>query len=117
MREQVRDEGRLLDMIEAANNVEEFVAGVEFEQFVSNKMLFFAVMKNIEIIGEAAYMLTKEFQDSHSQVRWPVIIKMRHVIVHGYAKVSPEILWDTAINDVPKLKVQIQEFLSEYNNG
>jgi uncharacterized protein with HEPN domain len=117
MREQARDKGRLQDMIEAANNVEEFVAGVAFEQFVSNKMLFFAVMKNIEIIGEAAYMLTKEFQDSHSQVRWPVIIKMRHVIVHGYAKVSPEILWDTAINDVPKLKVQIQEFLSEYNNG
>lgn len=117
MRELARDKGRLQDMIEAANNVAEFVAGVSFDQFVNNKMLFFAVMKNVEIIGEAAYMLTKEFQESHPQVRWAVIVKMRHVIVHGYAKVSPEILWDTAVNDVPILKAQIQEFLSEYNNG
>lgn len=47
MREQARDRGRLQDMIEAANNVAEFVAGVSFQQFVSNKMLFFAVMKNV----------------------------------------------------------------------
>ncbi|MBR5856406.1 MAG: DUF86 domain-containing protein [Bacteroidales bacterium] len=73
MREQARDKGRLQDMIEAANNIAEFVAGVTFEQFVGNKMLFFAVMKNVEIIGEAAYMLTKEFQESHPQVRWVVI--------------------------------------------
>lgn len=113
MREQARDKGILQDMIEAANNVQEFVAGVDFEQFSSNKMLYFAVMKNIEILGEAAYMLTKEFQEAHPQVRWQVIVKMRHVIVHGYAKVSPEILWDTAINDIPKLKSQIEVFLTE----
>lgn len=113
MREQARDKGRLQDMIEAANNIEEFVTGVTFDQFVSNKMLFFAVMKNVEIIGEAAYMLTKEFQESHPQVRWAVIVKMRHVIVHGYAKVSRDILWDTAVNDVPQLKKQIEEFLFE----
>ena len=49
MREQARDRGRLKDMVEAANNVAEFVAGVSFQQFVSNKMLFFAVMNSARI--------------------------------------------------------------------
>ena len=111
MREANRDRGRLLDIIEAANNVQEFIEGIAYEQFLSNKILYFAVMKNVEIIGEAAYMLTKEFKESHPEVRWQVIVKMRHVIVHGYATVSPEILWDTSVNDIPMLKKQINGLL------
>ena len=95
-------------MIEAANNVEEFVAGVAFEQFVSNKMLFFAVMKNIEIIGEAAYMLTKEFRAAHPEVEWDEIEGMRHVLVHGYYQIRPSQLWDTIENDIPELQLKIR---------
>ena len=55
----------------------------------------------------------QDMVEAANNVAEAVIVKMRHVIVHGYAKVSPEILWDTAVNDVPQLKVQIEEFLSE----
>lgn len=68
-------------------------------------------MKNIEIVGEAAYMLSKEFIIMHTELPWRQIIGMRHVLVHGYATVSKKELWQTAINDIPPLKKQILKYL------
>ena len=76
-----------------------------------DKLRYYAVVKNVEIIGEASYMLTPEFKESHSEIPWDDIIRMRHVLVHGYATILPELLWQTALNDVPKLKRQIQELV------
>ena len=64
MREPDRDKGRIEDMIEASNNVISFVDGLSFIDFSKDKLRYYAVLKNVEIIGEAAYMLTKDFRDS-----------------------------------------------------
>ena len=103
MREADRDPGRLEDILKAADNVISFVKERTYESFVADKMCYFAVMKNLEIIGEASFMLTKEFRESHSEIPWKAIIKMRHILVHGYATVLPEIMWQTATEDVPQL--------------
>ena len=103
MREADRDPGRLEDILKAADNVISFVTERTYESFVTDKMCYFAVMKNLEIIGEASFMLTKEFRESHSEIPWKSIIKMRHILVHGYATVLPEIMWQTATEDVPQL--------------
>ena len=94
-------------MLEAANYVIEFVDGLTYEQFLADKIRFFAVMKNVEIIGEAANMLTEEFKSAHEEIPWRQVIKMRHVLVHGYSNILPEILWETARQDVPQLKDQL----------
>jgi uncharacterized protein with HEPN domain len=107
MREPERDPGRIQDMLEAANYVIEFVDGLTYEQFLADKIRFFAVMKNVEIIGEAANMLTEEFKSAHEEIPWRQVIKMRHVLVHGYSNILPEILWETARQDVPQLKDQL----------
>lgn len=78
---------------------------------MSDKLRYFAVVKNVEIIGEAAYMLSLEFKEKHREIPWNDIIRMRHVLVHGYATVHPELLWHTALVDVPLLKKQIEEIL------
>lgn len=104
MREPVRDKGRLEHMLLAISNVEEFTKDVTIEEFVKSKVLFYAVVKNIEIVGEATYMLTKEFKGSQKSVPWQVIEKMRHVLVHGYYTISPEKVWDTVQEDIPVLK-------------
>ena len=57
--------------------------------------MFFAVVKNLEIVGEATYMLTDEYKKLHNFIPWQVIEKMRHVLVHGYYTVSPEKVWET----------------------
>ena len=113
MREAVRDKGRIEQMLAAIAKVEEFTNGVSAEEFVNSKVLFFAVVKNIEIVGEATYMLTKEFRESHQSIPWLVIEKMRHVLVHGYYTVSPEKVWKTVQEDLPVLKEQLANLLAE----
>lgn len=107
MREPIRDRGRLEHIISAIENVEEFTKGVSLEEFKNSKILFFAVVKNIEIVGEAVYMLSSEFKETHDSVPWPMIEKMRHVLVHGYYTISPEKVWLTIEEDLPILKEQI----------
>lgn len=111
MKEPERDQGRLQDIIEAADNIISFTVGLSQEELQVDKLRYYAVVKNVEIIGEASYMLTPEFKESHSEIPWDDIIRMRHVLVHGYATILPELLWQTALNDVPKLKRQIQELV------
>jgi len=66
MREKPKDNERLLHMIEAIDNILEFSRGKSFEVYKNDKILRFAIIKNLEIIGEAAYLLTKEFKSSHN---------------------------------------------------
>ena len=103
MREPERDPGRIQDILTAAANVSEFAAGLDFEQFCSDKLHYFAILKNVEIIGEASYMISESFKASHPEIPWKEIIRMRHVLVHGYAVVLPEILWETVQVDIPSL--------------
>ena len=81
-----------------------------YEQVNNSKLLFYGFTKYVEIIGEAVYMLSKEFRETHPQVEWRQIERMRHVLVHGYYMVDPESLWDTINNDIPVLKPWIELF-------
>lgn len=111
MREPSRDKGRLLDILEYSQHVSDFLEGFTFESFKKDIRTYFAVMKSVEVIGEAAYMLTKEFKEQHKELPWPQIVAMRHVLVHGYSQVSIADLWYTAINDIPPLREQVQKYI------
>jgi uncharacterized protein with HEPN domain len=113
MREKLRDKNRLEHIIEAIDDIFEFTNEISFEEYQSNKMLRFAVVKNLEIIGEASYSLTNDFRDSHTEVEWRKIITMRHILVHGYHQVEDNIIWDTIRMDLQPLKEKIIKFLNE----
>lgn len=115
MRERARDKGRLEDIIEYSNHVTQFVEGVTFEELTANNLLYYAVMKNVEVVGEAAFMLTKAFKAAHPETPWKTIESMRHILVHDYANVIPRILWGTATNDIPELRKQVEGYLKETN--
>ena len=70
MREKVRDRGRLEHILEAIESIEEFHAQYTFEDIKKNKLIFYGFIKLVEVIGEAVYMLSTEFRDSHSDVNW-----------------------------------------------
>jgi uncharacterized protein with HEPN domain len=114
MREPIRDSGRLRHILQSIDYVLEFTQGLKFEDFTTNKVLYFAVIKNIEIIGEASYMLTNEFKDAHPATDWKTITGMRHYIVHGYYQINDHIVWDVATNDLLPLKNQILDYLKEF---
>ena len=113
MREIVKDKGRLEHILAAIERIERFSAGKTFEGLRDDELTYFALVKCIEIIGEASYMLTNEFRDSHSHTEWRDIIAMRHVLVHGYYQVSVKQVWKVVNEDIPTLKEQIQLYLSE----
>lgn len=101
------------DIIEYSNHVTQFMEGVSFEELTSNNLLYFAVMKNVEVVGEAAFMLTKAFKAEHPQTPWKMIESMRHILVHDYTNIIPRILWGTATNDIPELRKQVETYLTE----
>ena len=111
MRERSRDKGRLEDIVFYANNVKKILDRVSYDDFVNDIRIYYSVMKNIEIIGEAANMLSKDFIETHTGLPWKQIIGMRHVLVHGYYTITPEKIWETVQEDLPVLKEQILEIL------
>ncbi|MCL2328053.1 MAG: DUF86 domain-containing protein [Bacteroidetes bacterium] len=114
MREQIRDKNRLEHILVSIDNVFEFTEGITFEDYVADKKGKFAIVKNLEIIGEAAYKLTNEFKIKHPEVNWGIIIKMRHVLVHGYYQIEDVIAWEIAQKDLQPLKEQIQNLYNNY---
>ena len=108
MRERIRDKGRLEHILDAIANVIEFTKDISFEEFLRNKVLHFAVVKNIEIIGEASYKLSTEFKTTHNNIEWEAIIGLRHVLVHGYYQIKIDRLWKVIQRDLLPFKEQIQ---------
>ena len=113
MREKPKDKTRLPHILEAIDNLFEFTQGITFEEYKSNKILRFAVIKNLEIIGEAAYLLTKEFRANHPDVEWNTVIGMRHVLVHGYYQIKDEIVWASIQTDLKPFKEKIELYCQE----
>lgn len=113
MREKARDKRRIEDIISYSENVTKLVENVTFDEFEKNIAIYYGTMKNVEIIGEAAYMLTKDFKAVHPETPWDIVQGMRHVLVHDYAQVVPKILWNTATKDVPEIRRQAQKYLAE----
>lgn len=113
MRERVRDKGRLEDIVEHCINVTMLIEGYSLEELIADKRTYYAVMKNVEIVGEASYMLTKAFKEAHPDTPWKVVQGMRHVLVHDYANIVSETLYDTAINSIPELRKQVERYLAD----
>lgn len=101
----------LLDMLNAAQDVEEFAAGLTFYQFEKSRLHQKAVLKSIEIIGEASTHITEETRLAHPEVPWKEIISMRNRLVHGYFQVDLERVWNTVQRDIPSLIHTLEQFV------
>lgn len=91
-----------------------FVEGKCFDAYRSDKMLRFAVIKNIEIVGEASYLLTKDFKVNHPSIEWEDMIGMHHILVHGYYQIKDEIIWATIETELQLLKEKINLLLNDF---
>ncbi len=113
MREPIKDKIRLEHIHDAINNVLSFTNGKTLDQIENDKILYFAVVKNIEIIGEAAYHLTKAFCQEHPETEWQGIMRMRNVLVHDYYQINLQTVWAIIQYDLPILQEQINRYLIE----
>ncbi|MCX6376625.1 MAG: DUF86 domain-containing protein [Armatimonadetes bacterium] len=98
-----RDRSYLFDIREALNSIRAFIAGVDHDSFVVNDMLLSAVIRNLEIIGEASRVLPDEIKARANEVEWRKIIALRNLLLHEYFGVSLPIVWDIARNKLEAL--------------
>lgn len=98
-----RDVALLWDMREAARDITEFMQGMTFFHFNSNKMLRYAVERQLVVIGEAASHVSEIFKKSHPEIPWKGIIGQRNVLAHEYGEILVERIWLVATERIPEL--------------
>jgi uncharacterized protein with HEPN domain len=95
------------DIWEAIEKIERYVSGLNHDTFVNDDKTVDSVVRNLEIIGEAANRLSESFKTQHPEIEWRKIIGLRHRIVHDYFNIDVEIVWEIIQKDLPTFKSQL----------
>lgn len=106
----------LADMLAFAREVVEFVDGKSWEEYESDIKLRRAVERSVELIGEAARRISREFEENHADIPWNKIIVQRHRLAHEYDVLDDGIIWSVAIKYVPELITQIKPIVEQHAN-
>ena len=99
----------LVDMLECVEKIERYLAGVSKEEFLSDEKLQDAVVRNLEIIGEAASQISTDIRDKYPEIPWKQIVSMRHRLIHGYFVVDYEIVWQIVKEELSDLKARLNK--------
>lgn len=105
------DRVRLRHMLDAAHEAVEFVRNETRESLDNDRKLLLALVKDIEIMGEAASRLSDECQQTHPQIPWPQIVGMRNRLIHAYFDIDKETVWKTVQDDLPPLITELEKIL------
>ena len=103
------DKEFILDIYLACKRIMEYLEGVTFERFLETPEKQDAVIRNIEIIGEAVKKLSEEFRDAHPDIEWSEIARTRDKFIHFYFGIDLDVVWDIATVDIPRLIEKICE--------
>ena len=103
----------LEDIQTAINRIEEYILGLSFIDFKRDYKTVDAVIRNFEIIGEAAKNIPQKIKEKYPFVPWSEMYLLRNKVSHEYFGIDYEIIWDIAKNYLPENKEQIAEILAE----
>lgn len=101
------------DIIGSIEKIEKYTKGINKEKFFKEDKIQDAVMKRLEVIGEAVRNLPDDFRDEHPNIPWKQITGMRDVLIHDYFGINLERVWGTVKKDLPELKDKISKILEE----
>ncbi|MCB9450286.1 MAG: DUF86 domain-containing protein [Anaerolineaceae bacterium] len=110
------DQVLLLDMLLAARDIREFTAGLSEEAFRANRMAQSAVIREFQVIGEAARQVSVETQEEYSTIAWRQISGMRNRMIHEYFDVRLDVVWDAIQNDIPDLIQALEKIVPPDNH-
>ncbi len=116
MRSKLGDIARLKHILDTIVEIENYLLNNNFDEFLGNSMMRFACVKQMEIIGEAANHISKDFRNKFSEIEWEQIVGMRNVFGHEYFGIDAQLIWDIIKADLPTLKETIIKIIDEQNN-
>ena len=103
------------DMLENAEKALLFVEGMKFEEFAEDEKTIYAVIRAIEIIGEAVRKIPKDLQNTYPEIPWREIAGTRDKLIHEYFGVNLSVVWRTLREDLPSLVQQLKNMLDDYS--
>lgn len=106
-----RDAAYLWDMLQAAREVDSMMENHDLPVFLGDRVLVLALERGIEIIGEAARRVSTPYMDSHPEIPWRQVIGQRNILALEYGQIDHELLYKTAIDDVPELILLLENLL------
>jgi uncharacterized protein with HEPN domain len=107
----------LRHILDAIHRIQSYVAGVAYDQFLRDNLLQDGVVRQLEIIGEAARNVSSPFQEAHPELPWSHMVGIRNKLIHDYFQVNLFIVWDTVHTDLPPLKQQVGRILKMLGEG
>lgn len=112
-----RDAAYLWDMLDAAGAIQEFTAGVSLDAYLKDRKLQLAVERAIEIIGEAARLVSAELKALHPEIAWRQIVAQRNVLARDYGEIKQDRIWLVATKRIPELVAQLRPLMPPIDPG
>lgn len=113
MRNSLGDKARLQHIYDAILEIESYVKNSSYQEFESNTMMYYACVKQLEIIGEAANNITPQFKKLYSEILWREIVGLRNILIHEYFGIDTKIVWDIIQTDIVLLKPQVKDIIEQ----
>ena len=107
------DRIRLLHMVEASQAALQFMTGRQRGDLQTDQMLLFAVLRAIEVIGEAANKVSEDVRIGNASIPWKAIVGMRNRLIHAYFDVDTEMVWETVQVEIPEIVVKLKALLEK----
>lgn len=101
------------DILESVEKIEQYTRDMSFEEFKKTPVVVDAVIRNLEIIGEAVKRLPIDAKRKHQEMEWKKIAGVRDILIHEYFGINLMIIWDIVSNKLPELKKSIEQLLAE----
>jgi len=108
-----RAKSYLWDIREAAREINGFVHGVKFHEFEKNKMLRYAVERQLHVIGEAAVHISPQFRKKHPEINWTRLVELRNILAHEYGETLTNRVWLAATEGLPEILAALEKLLPE----
>lgn len=103
-----KDEALLLDMLFACRHIQEFTEGLSEADFETSMLVQSAVIREFQVLGEAARMMSATAKETYTQIPWSIISGMRNKLIHEYFDIRVKVVWETVRDDIPDLTSQLE---------
>ena len=103
----------LWDILKSIEKIEKWTEDIEFDEFVKNELLQDAIIRNLEIIGEACRYIPEDIREKHPQIPWRRIVGFRNILIHKYFGIDYETTWFVIKNELPTFKEDFKKILND----